>query len=357
MTLLSPYLIIGPCAAENREQVFATAEAISNILSASNTGAEGLFLRAQPKVYFRAGAWKPRTQPGHFEGVGEEALHWLQEVKQNLGLAIATEVATPEHLRLALQHDIDAVWIGARTTTNPFLVQQLADEIATQKPSHLVVFVKNPLSPDVNLWQGAIERFAKTISEANVAAIHRGFQTEIHTDMRNAAGWSVAFELKRRMPSLSLLLDPSHMAGAKEMISPLSQQALHLGYEGLMIESHISPLQALSDANQQLTPSELHELLQSLSFREMGEDSGLDQLRHEIDETDNALWELIAKRMQISQQIGVYKQQHNMSVLQSGRYADIVKKRLAWAEQKGLSEDVVQRILDALHEESCRKQL
>ncbi len=357
MTVSSPYLIVGPCAAENREQVFATAEAISNILSVPSTGTEGLFLQAQPKVYFRAGAWKPRTQPGHFEGVGEEALKWLYEVKQTHGLPIATEVATPEHLRLALQHEADAVWIGARTTTNPFLVQQLADEIAAQKPTNLVVFVKNPLSPDVNLWQGAIERFAKIIGENNVAAIHRGFQTDIHTEMRNAAGWSVAFEMKRRMPRLSLLLDPSHMAGTKDLISPLSQQALHLGYDGLMIESHISPLQALSDADQQLTPAELFQLLQSLSLRKTSEDSGLDQLRHEIDETDDALWALIAKRMQISQQIGVYKQQHSMSVLQSGRYDDIVKKRLLWAEQKGLSEDVVLRVMDALHEESCRKQL
>jgi len=332
------HLIAGPCAAESREQLLATARE----------------LQVSGIAVFRAGVWKPRTQPGSFEGVGEPALEWLREVKKTYGLAVATEVATAEQAMLALAYEVDVLWIGARTTTNPFLVQQIADAL---RGKSCTVLVKNPISPDVNLWQGAIRRMEEAVGEGRVMAVHRGFQTGQPTDLRNAPLWSIAFELKRRMPALQMILDPSHMAGCCEAIPTLSQQALDLGYNGLMVEVHCEPRTALSDANQQLSPSQFADIINHLKLRHEGIDTGLVSLRSEIDEIDDALWNMVLRRMQVSQRIGAYKRDKELPVLQETRWNELVEKRLSWAAANGLSEDAVRRVLDALHEESCRWQL
>lgn len=343
---MRPLIIAGPCAAETREQVLTTAR-----------------LMAEAGVsIFRAGVWKPRTEPGAFEGVGEEALTWLAEAQLQLGLPAATEVATPEHVRLALKHGIRTLWLGARTTTNPFLVQQIADALAneiankTVSPTELMVLVKNPVSPDMRLWKGAIERIRET-GITGILAVHRGFQTGQPTPYRNAPNWSVPFALRLEMPEIPLLLDPSHMAGKTELIPELSAQAMSLGYDGLMIESHYDPANARSDRDQQLTPNELKALISSLVQRTDKTDAGLSHLRRQLDETDDTIFMLILQRMQISKQIGIFKREHNLPVLQEKRYAKILKNRIAWARKNGLDDEVVKRIMEALHEESCRWQL
>ena len=339
-----PLIIAGPCAAETREQVLTTAR-----------------LMAEAGVsIFRAGVWKPRTEPGAFEGVGEEALIWLAEAQQETGLPVATEVATPEHVRLALKHGIRILWLGARTTTNPFLVQQIADELsksfANSLPTDLQILVKNPVSPDVRLWKGAIERIREA-GVTRILAVHRGFQTGQPTSYRNAPNWSVPFALRLEMPEIPLLLDPSHMAGKTELIPELSAQAMSLGYDGLMVEVHHNPSQAKSDREQQLTPDELKTLMSNLVLRTDKTDAGLSNLRRQLDETDDTLFMLILQRMQISKQIGAFKREHNLPVLQEKRYAKILENRLAWARKNGLDDEVVKRIMEALHEESCRWQL
>ncbi|MBO7545796.1 MAG: bifunctional 3-deoxy-7-phosphoheptulonate synthase/chorismate mutase type II [Paludibacteraceae bacterium] len=343
---MRPLIIAGPCAAETREQVLTTARLMADA---------GVSI-------FRAGVWKPRTEPGAFEGVGEEALLWLDEAQTETGIPAATEVATPEHVRLALKHHIRTLWIGARTTTNPFLVQQIADALAeeikakTVSPAELTLLVKNPVSPDARLWKGAIERLRESEIKT-IYAVHRGFQTGQPTPYRNAPTWSVPFALRLEMPEIPLLLDPSHMAGKTELVPDLSAQAMSLGYDGLMIEVHHSPSNAWSDREQQLTPDELKTLMSNLVLREDKTDTGLSNLRRQLDETDDTLFMLILQRMQISKQIGVYKREHNLPVLQEKRYAKILKNRLDWARKNGLDDEVVQRIMEALHEESCRWQL
>ena len=339
-----PLIIAGPCAAETREQVLTTAR-----------------LMAEAGVsIFRAGVWKPRTEPGAFEGVGEEALIWLAEAQQETGLPVATEVATPEHVHLALKHGIRILWLGARTTTNPFLVQQIADELsksfANSLPTDLQILVKNPVSPDVRLWKGAIERIREA-GVTRILAVHRGFQTGQPTSYRNAPNWSVPFALRLEMPEIPLLLDPSHMAGKTELIPELSAQAMSLGYDGLMVEVHHNPSQAKSDREQQLTPDELKTLISNLVLRTDKTDAGLSNLRRQLDETDDTLFMLILQRMQISKQIGAFKREHNLPVLQEKRYAKILENRIAWARKNGLDDEVVKRIMEALHEESCRWQL
>lgn len=311
---------------------------------------------------FRAGVWKPRTEPDAFEGVGEAALAWLAEAQKETGLPAATEVATPEHISLALQQGIRTLWIGARTTTNPFLVQQLADAFAaefarkTLTHSELTVLVKNPVSPDVRLWKGAIERLQKA-GIKNIKAVHRGFQTGQPMPYRNAPMWSVPFALKLDLPDIPLLLDPSHMAGNASLVPELSRQAMTLGYDGLMIEAHLNPAQAKSDNLQQLTPDQLKQLIAGLVLREDKTDIGLSSLRRQLDETDDTFFRLLLQRMKISKQIGAFKREHNLPVLQEKRYAEVLQKRLDWAQQNGLDQDVIRRILDAIHEESCRWQM
>lgn len=339
--MTKPLLIAGPCAAETREQVLTTARQLVEV---------GVSV-------FRAGVWKPRTEPGVFEGVGEEALAWLEEAQRETGLPAATEVATPEHVKLALQHRIYWLWLGARTTTNPFLVQQIADALrSNQRESSLTILVKNPVSPDLRLWKGAIERIRQT-GVAQVVAVHRGFQTGQPSPYRNAPVWSVPFELKRQMPDVPLLLDPSHIGGKADWVPALAEQAMTLGYNGLMIEAHCCPAEAKSDGAQQITPAQLRQILVGLSQRGNNVDAGLSGLRQQMDETDDTLFLLLLQRMQISRRIGAFKREHSMPVLQEKRYAEVLNRRLEWARQNGLDEDVVRRIMESIHEESCRWQL
>lgn len=333
-------LIAGPCSAESREQVLETAKGLV---------ASGISI-------FRAGVWKPRSKPGLFEGVGEESLKWLNEVKIQFHLPIATEVSSADHVRMALDAEVDYLWIGARTTTNPFLVQEIADAIAVHPRKPKGILVKNPISPDVNLWVGAIERLQACGAE-EVMAVHRGFQTGQPTEYRNAPCWSASFALKKQLPTIRLLLDPSHMAGKRRLIPSLIEQAVALGYDGLMIESHIHPDQALSDADQQLTPETLHSILGAIQTRTSSASDSLLPLRQQIDEIDENIFALISKRMEVSRKIGQIKKSESLPVFQEERFAELMNKRLKWAKENGLSAEMVEAIMNAIHEESCKLQM
>ena len=295
-----PFVIAGPCSAETEEQVITTAHQLAS---------RGC------RIY-RAGVWKPRTKPGGFEGNGEQALPWLQRVKQETGMLVATEVATPEHVELALKYGIDILWVGARTSANPFAMQALADSL---RGTDAVVFVKNPVNPDLELWIGAMER----INQAGItrmAAIHRGFSSYDNKIYRNAPTWQIPIELRRRIPNLPIICDPSHIGGRRELIAPLCQQAMDLGFDGLIVESHCSPDEAWSDAKQQVTPDVLDYILGLLVIRDGSVTTeGIHELRKQIDELDNQLMELLAKRMRVCREIGQYKKEHNMTVLQTVR--------------------------------------
>lgn len=333
-----PIIIAGPCSAENELQVLQTARRLSEI---------GI------KV-FRAGVWKPRTKPGCFEGRGAVALDWLKRVKEETGMLVATEVATPEHARLCLEAGVDVLWIGARTTTNPFAVQALADEL---RGSDVRVMVKNPVSPDVELWIGALERLSSA-GVSRLAAVHRGFSAYNDKTFRNPPMWQLPIELRRRVPSLPIIGDPSHIGGQRELVYPLAQQALDLGFDGLMIESHINPEEALSDAKQQLMPDELQHLIDELVVRDRcNRGEQLTQLRQQIDQLDDQLISLLAQRMAVSREIGEYKNKQNMTVLQSARYNDILDRRAIQAEKHNLSPDFIKRIFACVHEESVRQQI
>ena len=333
-------LIASPCSAESREQVLETAKGLV---------ASGISI-------FRAGVWKPRSKPGLFEGVGEESLKWLNEVKIQFHLPIATEVSSADHVRMALDAEVDYLWIGARTTTNPFLVQEIADAIAVHPRKPKGILVKNPISPDVNLWVGAIERLQACGAE-EVMAVHRGFQTGQPTEYRNAPCWSASFALKKQLPTIRLLLDPSHMAGKRRLIPSLIEQAVALGYDGLMIESHIHPDQALSDADQQLTPETLHSILGAIQTRTSSASDSLLPLRQQIDEIDESIFALISKRMEVSRKIGQIKKSESLPVFQEERFAELMNKRLKWAKENGLSAEMVEAIMNAIHEESCKLQM
>lgn len=333
-----PLVIAGPCSAESRAQVLQTAEQLS-------VGQVSIF---------RAGIWKPRTKPGCFEGVGEIGLQWLKEAKERTGLLTITEVATPHHVTEALKAGVDVFWIGARTTTNPFAMQELAQALAG---TGIPVLVKNPVNPDLDLWIGALERLYNA-GVRNFGVIHRGFSSYDRKIYRNAPMWHIPIELRRRFPELTILCDPSHIGGSRSLVAPLAQQAMDLNFDGLMIESHCSPDCALSDASQQLSPSELIEVLNSLEIRhnsEVGED--IAALRSQIDELDNQLLMLLAKRMGISREIGSYKKDHNMPVLQSGRYDQLLKSRRETGSELELDAEFVDRIMKVIHEESVRVQL
>lgn len=333
-----PLYIAGPCSAESREQVLSVAH----------------YIAAMGIGIFRAGVWKPRTKPGSFEGVGMEALEWLREAKERYGLRVVTEVATPEHLEEALKMGVDGVWIGARTTTNPFATQQIAD---TLRGVDTAVMLKNPVIPDVDLWVGAIERIYNS-GVRRLAAVHRGFGTQQTTPYRNAPHWSVPIELHRRLPELMILSDPSHIGGRRDLIAQLSQQALDIGFEGLMIECHPSPECALSDAAQQITPAELKGLISTLQWRRtpVGRDA-LSEYRLHIDTIDSRIIELLSERMDIARAIGEYKQAHNMAVVQQDRYNELLLAAEARAEAMNLSPKFVNQIFSAIHEESVRQQL
>lgn len=333
-----PIIIAGPCSAESREQVLATARGVA---------------AAGVKI-FRAGVWKPRTKPGSFEGRGAEALAWLREVKESLGLKVITEVATPEHLDEALRAGVDGVWIGARTTTNPFATQQIADAL---RGVDTAVIVKNPVIPDVDLWIGAIERIYNS-GVRRLAAVHRGFGTHETTPYRNAPHWSVPIELHRRIPTLTMLSDPSHIGGRRDMIAQLSQQALDIGFAGLMIESHCTPDEALSDAMQQVPPATLGEILRSLRMhRTPASDDALADFRLHIDTIDSRIIELLAERMDVARAIGEYKRERGMAIVQQDRYNDLLLSAEARAEMMSIPRPFIHQIFSAIHEESVRQQI
>jgi len=333
-----PMVIAGPCSAETEEQVMEAAHALA---------AKGVKI-------FRAGIWKPRTKPGGFEGIGSEGLAWLQRVKKETGMYVATEVATERHVYEALKFGVDLLWIGARTTANPFAVQEVADAL---KGCKIPVLVKNPVNPDLDLWIGAIERVYNA-GIRQIGAIHRGFSSFDKKIYRNQPQWHIPIELKRRLPNLPIFCDPSHIGGKREFIAPLSQQAMDLNFEGLIIESHCNPDCAWSDASQQVTPDALEQILANLVIRDTTQTTeDLSDLRRQIDNLDNDLLELLAKRMRISQEIGQFKKEHGLTVLQSGRYDEIISKRVAQAVSMGMSGEFMQVVLEAIHEESVRKQI
>ena len=296
---------------------------------------------------FRAGVWKPRTNPNSFRGAGAKALEWLREVKQTLGLPVATEVATPGHVTAALDAGIDYLWIGARTSANPIAVQDLADLLKGSRIKG--VLVKNPMHNDVNLWLGNIERFEQ--AGVPVMAVHRG--------CNHKPCWAMAHALRQARPDLPLIIDPSHMSGNASQIGPLLTQAAELNYDGSMVEVHCCPEQALSDADQQITPNTYRGFIGVLSGFYLGfseSEQGLSWLRAEIDEADDLLWQTIADRMDISRRIGTWKQAHGVAPLQSERYKQIVAKRIEWAKQNGLPQDFVEKLFDIIHAESLRQQ-
>lgn len=333
-----PCVIAGPCSAETEEQVMTTARQLA---------AKGCHI-------FRAGVWKPRTKPGGFEGNGETALPWMARVKKETGMLIATEVATPEHVELAMKYGVDILWVGARTSANPFAMQALADSL---KGADVPVLVKNPVNPDLELWIGAMER----INQAGIkrlGAIHRGFSSYDKKIYRNLPMWQIPIELHRRIPSLPIFCDPSHIGGSRELVAPLCQQAMDLGFDGLIVESHCAPDCAWSDAKQQVTPDVLDYILSLLVVRDKAVTTeGIVQLRKQIDELDNQLMELLAKRMRVCREIGQYKKEHNMTVLQTTRYNEILDKRGAQGSLCGMDADFVKRVFEEIHEESVRQQI
>jgi len=336
-----PLIIAGPCSAETEEQVLETAEGIAR--------------NGYAHVY-RAGVWKPRTRPGSFEGKGEEALPWLQKVKEQTGLKTAVEVATPQHVELALKYGIDVLWIGARTTVNPFNVQDLADAL---KGVDVPVLIKNPVNPDLALWVGAFERIAGA-GITKMGAIHRGFSNAQETKYRNSPMWQIAVEFKTHFPSIPMIGDPSHMAGKRAYLAELTQRAMDLNYDGLIIESHRNPDEAWSDASQQLTPDALGEMLNSTEFRKAtyGTDfqSELDRLRARLDNLDRELMEVLASRMAVVEQLGEYKRDNNVAVLQLDRWKHVHESRAEWARSLNLYPEVVEELFKLIHMESIRKQ-
>lgn len=333
-----PFVIAGPCSAETEEQVMKTAKELAS------RGCHN----------FRAGVWKPRTKPGGFEGNGEKAMPWLQEVKKETGMLVSTEVATPEHVEIALKYGVDILWVGARTSANPFAMQALADSL---KGVDVPVLVKNPVNPDLELWIGALERI-NGAGIKRLGAIHRGFSSYDKKIYRNLPMWQIPIELKRRIPELPILCDPSHIGGCRELIAPLCQQAMDMGFEGLIVESHCDPEKAWSDAKQQVTPDVLDYILSLLVVRDgKTTTEGISQLRSQIDDLDNQLMDLLAKRMRVCREIGQYKKEHNMTVLQTGRYNEILDKRGAQGSLCGMAPEFVKQVFELIHEESVRQQI
>ena len=303
---------------------------------------------------FRAGIWKPRTKPGGFEGVGTEGLRWMQRVKEETGMLTTTEVATAKHAEEAMKAGIDILWVGARTTANPFAVQELADAL---KGVDIPVLVKNPVNPDLELWIGALERI-NGAGIKRLAVIHRGFSNYDKTIYRNLPQWHIPIELRRRIPNLPIICDPSHIGGKRELIAPLCQQAMDLGFDGLIVESHCNPDAAWSDAKQQVTPDILDYILNLLVIRkETQTTENLSELRKQIDECDNNLIQELAKRMRVAREIGTYKKEHNMTILQTIRYNEILDKRASQGVLCGMSSNFVKKVFEAIHEESVRQQM
>ncbi len=333
-----PLVIAGPCSAETEEQTLDTARQLSE---------RGIRI-------FRAGVWKPRTKPGGFEGVGVEALAWLRSARQETGMLISTEIATAKHIDECLKAGMDLLWVGARTSANPFAMQEIADAL---RGTDIPVLVKNPVNPDLELWIGALERLHNA-GLKRLGAIHRGFSSYEKKIYRNKPQWHIPIELHRRIPELPMICDPSHIGGKRELIAPLCQQAMDLGFDGLIIETHCTPECAWSDSAQQITPEVLHTILSQLTIRDTQYSTeNLDHLRRQIDECDNDIIEKLAKRMRISREIGLYKREHNMTVVQTKRYGEILDKRGTQGEECGMSGDFVREVFEAIHKESVRQQM
>ena len=342
MKFNKPLIIAGPCSAESEEQVLATAQALAS------TGKVDIF---------RAGVWKPRTKPNTFEGVGAEALPWLVEARKQTGLPLAIEVANTNHVESAMKHDIDIFWVGARTTSNPFSMQEVAEAL---RGTDKMVYVKNPTSGDLELWCGGVERL-QACGVKNLGLIHRGFSGYGTGDLRNAPMWHLALEMRRRMPELPMICDPSHICGCRDYIKDISQQAADLDYDGFMIESHINPSVALSDAKQQLTPEAFAKLVEGIKWR-AGESASqsyqttLMSLREQIDSLDGEILHLLAERMSVAESIGRIKRDNDVRILQSLRWESIAERTLARSASLGLSIEFLQTLLDAIHVESINHQ-
>ena len=340
-TLPRPMCIAGPCSAETEEQVMETAKGLNDF---------GIHV-------YRAGIWKPRTHPGSFEGVGTQGLKWLRRVKQELGMKVCTEVASEKHVLECIKYGVDLVWVGARTSANPFLMQEIADAL---EGTDIPVLVKNPVNPDLDLWIGALERLNRA-GLRKLGVIHRGFSTSASIPYRNDPSWKIAIELRTRYPQMAFFADPSHMAGDRKYLQELSQRAMDLGLDGLMVESHCNPDAAWSDAKQQLTPAALQNLLESLIIRENTSENeaykeGIDALRARIDVIDENLLKLLKDRMGVSQAIGQYKREHNVAILQAGRWEQLLADMVARAGAMGISEQAITAIMTAIHDESVRVQ-
>ena len=341
MNLTHPLVIAGPCSAETEEQVLKIAHE----------------LKDSDVNYYRAGIWKPRTRPGMFEGVGEIGLRWLKKVKEETGMKTCTEVANAAHVKLAMDNDVDLLWIGARSTVSPFIMQEIADGLqGTDK----IVLVKNPVNPDLALWLGGIERLY-TAGIKNLGAIHRGFSTYEKSKYRNIPEWQLAIEFQNKFPDLPLICDPSHITGNRNMIFDVSQTALDLNFDGLMIETHIDPDNAWSDAAQQVTPTRLKQIMEDLKIRKETETDSkyrdsLENLRAQINVIDDQLIETLGKRMKVADQIGLLKKEKNVAVLQSKRWNEILGNMVLEGEQKGLSEEFILRMFKAIHQESINHQ-
>lgn len=333
-----PLVIAGPCSAETEDQVLETAKELA----------------AQGIKIFRAGIWKPRTKPGGFEGVGSIGLPWLKRVKEETGMYVSTEVANQYHVFEALKYGVDILWIGARTAANPFSMQEIADAL---KGVDIPILIKNPVNPDLELWIGAVERIYNA-GLRKIGVIHRGFSAYDKRIYRNLPQWHIPIELRRRFPNIPIICDPSHIGGKRDLIAPLSQQAMDLGFDGLIIESHCNPDCAWSDASQQVTPDVLAYILDMLIIRETSQSTeNLNELRRQIDELDNQLLDLLAKRMRISREIGLYKKEHDMPILQATRYDEILNKRVEQACNMDMDGEFMKTILAAIHEESIRQQM
>lgn len=340
VTAVPPLVVAGPCSAETEEQVLETARRLA---------ASGVRV-------FRAGVWKPRTKPGTFEGVGAPALPWLRRVREETGMLTAVEVGSPAHVREALAGGVDILWLGARTTVNPFAVQEIADFLG-EYGKDVPVLVKNPTSPDLELWIGALERLYNA-GLRRLGAVHRGFTSYCEHLYRNMPLWRIPIELRRRIPQLPVLCDPSHIGGKRELVAPLCRQALRMGFGGLMVESHCDPDRAWSDSGQQVTPEALASIVRSL---DVGAPSvptpDLALLRERIDELDDELLQVLEKRMEVSREIGIYKKEHGMPVIQMDRHDEIMQRRIALARAKGMDPEFMRSLLSAIHEESVRQQI
>jgi len=336
-----PFIIAGPCSAESEQQLFS----ISRVLAENNI------------ILVRAGLWKPRSRPNNFEGVGVQAFEWIKNIKSEIKIRFMIEVGNPKHVELALKNEIDALWIGARTTVNPFSVQEIADAL---EGVDIPVFVKNPINPDLALWIGALERIMQTGNQ-KVVAVHRGFSFFRESPFRNLPAWQIPLQLKSSMPAMTLICDPSHIAGNRTMIQEISQKAIDLNYDGLMIETHIEPEQALSDPDQQVTPAELFQILDQLNLRDESSsnqlfNNQLEELREKIDHLDREILEAIATRMKLVDEIGEYKKDNNVTVFQLERWKEILETRPHWGSSLLLNKQFVEEVYKVIHDESIRVQ-